>query len=151
MYKKGLIIFFSSIILFIAITAGLSYLERTHGIYPREIRFGGTLVHLTLAVTEGEKEAGLSGFSSLAADQGMLFIFDKSDKWAFWMKDMHFPIDMIWIDRNGLIVDVKSAIDPSTYPEIFTPRSAASYVLEVQSGFAQKNNLAIGARAQFLY
>jgi uncharacterized membrane protein (UPF0127 family) len=149
--KKALIIFCSAIILFIAITAGLSFFERTHGSYPREIRLGGTLVHLTLAVTDREKEAGLSGFSSLSADQGMLFVFDRPDTWAFWMKGMQFPIDMIWLDRDGAVVDIKSAIDPSTYPEIFKPRSLASYVLEVQSGFAQKNNLTIGAHTEFLY
>lgn len=114
---------------------------------------GGTIMQVTVA---GEKlsvmiadtpelqERGLSGHKSLGGNEGMLFVFPAPVKTGFWMKDMLFPIDIVWFDANRHIVDVWGNASPSSYPEIRTPHSEASYVLEVQSGFFKKHNLKFG-------
>ena len=58
-----------------------------------------------VAVTAKEKELGLGNRDSLAADHGMLFIYDHKEVFPFWMKNMRFPIDIIWID-DQTIVDI---------------------------------------------
>lgn len=148
--KKFIIIFSLAIVLFVAISAGLSVYERGHR-YPHQTELNGTVLDIQVAVTDEEKELGLSGFSTLSENQGMLFIFDAPGRYGFWMKDMHFPIDIIWLDRDLTVVHVERSVSPDTYPNVFTPDADASYVLETASGFSEKNNLKEGDRADFSY
>ena len=96
-------------------------------------------------VRTGEaQERGLSGRASLAEDQGMLFDFETSDIYKFWMKDMKFPIDMIWFDEDRRVVYIQEDATPESYPESFGPNENTKYVLEVVAGFTQKYNIKIG-------
>jgi uncharacterized membrane protein (UPF0127 family) len=95
-------------------------------------------------------KSGLSGRSSLSESSAMLFVFDiESDRYCFWMKDMKFDIDILWLDSKKRIVDAKYAASPSSYPEEFCPKSAARYVLELPAGQALKNGLIIGVQTKF--
>lgn len=96
------------------------------------------------------RQKGLGGRTSLASDEAMLFIFESDDRYAFWMKDMLFPIDIIWISADNLIVDFVENISPDTYPESFAPKTNARMVLEVQAGVVQKNNFKIGDRVNIV-
>jgi uncharacterized membrane protein (UPF0127 family) len=87
---------------------------------------------------------GLSGHAPLAEDEGMLFIFDEASVYPFWMKDMLFPIDIIWIDANSRISYIESAVTPDTYPKVFAPDAPALYTLEVKSGTAERLGFKIG-------
>src|SRR3990167_3839192 len=62
-------------------------------------------IYIEIADTSEKRAQGLSNRDSLPEDHGMLFIFDTYQKSAFWMKDMRFPIDIIWI-RDDIIVDI---------------------------------------------
>ncbi len=105
----------------------------------------GNTFNLEIADTEGARELGLGGRSSLPQNSGMLFVFDVPNKYEFWMKDMQFPLDMIWLDPNLKIVHIEKNISPSTYPDTtFKSDEDALYVLEVNAGFADKNNLKVG-------
>lgn len=106
-------------------------------------------LNLAFATTEAEREQGLSDTSSLNSNQGMLFFFATSTVPNFWMKDMNYPLDIIWIDNNKKIIGVVQNLSPSTYPQTFAPTSPVSYVLEVSSGFFEKNNLKIGDSINF--
>lgn len=101
-------------------------------------------ISLITAYTEAEHELGLGGRDSLPRDSGMLFIFKRPDTYAFWMKNMKFPIDIIWLDENYIVVDMKENVDPSTYPEEFVPQKKSLYVLEANAHFVEKNSLKIG-------
>lgn len=79
----------------------------------------------------------------------MLFVFEKADYHSFWMKDMKFAIDIIWIDEDKKITDITHNATPGTYPEIFKPSLPAKYVLEVMSGWIEKNNIEIGMQVNF--
>lgn len=93
-----------------------------------------------------EVQKGLSGRANLDPKNGMLFIFSKADYYRFWMPDMHFPIDIVWINNNEVVdisYNVSNEFDPSK-PKFYLPSKKANYVLEVNAGFSKKNNIKIG-------
>ncbi|HUD44146.1 MAG TPA: DUF192 domain-containing protein [Patescibacteria group bacterium] len=99
--------------------------------------------------TEAAREQGLSGRSGLTVNQGMLFLFDHPDRYSFWMKDMKFPIDIIFINNNKVIdifpnVPIPTAGSTLSTLPIYTPDSPANEVLEVAAGQAKINNFKNG-------
>ena len=74
----------------------------------------------------------------------MLFYFDSPGKYGFWMKDMKFDIDIIWIDMDQKVVGMAENVAVNSYPKIFYPPSDVKYVLEVPSGFTVEHNIKIG-------
>lgn len=100
-------------------------------------------VNVELAKTAEERKLGLSFRQYLGDYDGMLFIFDSDTSSPFWMKDMKIPLDIIFVDSNYFIVDIKEAQAPctSTYcPNIYSS-APFRYVLEVNSGFVEKNGI----------
>jgi len=79
-----------------------------------------------------ERKIGLMEHETLGIDEGMFFIFDNVGIHSIWMKDMNFPIDIIWLDENYNVVDVKRDASPCIDQcEIYSPSKNARYVLEV--------------------
>ncbi len=115
-----------------------------------QVKIGGEIIKVDLAITTREQEQGLSGRSGLSANTGMLFIFDHSGKYPFWMKDMNFPIDMIWLSESGEIIYIKKNALPDSYPQAFGPNKDAKYVLEVAPGFSDRTNLKEGDKAEII-
>jgi uncharacterized membrane protein (UPF0127 family) len=126
------------------------FLQKTKGNDVKFVKIVGQVVKIELALTQKEQEQGLSGHESLKNDEGMLFVFSKPQKNHFWMKDMNFPIDIIWIDENFRVIYIQKNVLPSSYPNSFGPAVDNSYVLEVSSGFSEKNNLKEGDSVEFL-
>ena len=91
----------------------------------------------------------MSGRISLPSNEGMLFVFSESAERGFWMRNMSFPIDIIWINKNKTVIGVSNNIDPETYPNIFFPPSPVKYVLELNAGYAEKNGIASGTPLTF--
>jgi len=87
---------------------------------------------------------GLSGRESLPEDSGMLFVFSELDFHGIWMKDMNFSLDIIWFDENLRVVNIKREATPESYPTVFRPTTKSLYVLEVNTGFAEKAGIKIG-------
>lgn len=106
--------------------------------------FGGVSLMVEYAITDTQKEKGLSGRESISSDYGMLFVFPKDDLYGFWMKDMLISIDVFWLDDKGHVVSMVESIAPSSYPNVFYPPTSARYVLETVSGFAHEHNIATG-------
>ena len=104
----------------------------------------GQTTTLLVASTSAEQERGLSDVPSLSPTTGMFFDFDTPDNYGFWMKDMAFPLDIIWLDQGFKIIHIEQSLSPSTYPQVFYPGSPAKYVIEVNAGMAQKFSLVIG-------
>src|SRR5262245_12674016 len=113
------------------------------------IKFGGSTINTEVAQTEAQKEKGLSGKSCINNDQGMLFTFKRSGYYSFWMKNMNFPIDMVWIDVNQRVVTIKANILPSSYPKTFVSSAPAKYVLELKAGQAKKLELENNTQLDF--
>jgi uncharacterized membrane protein (UPF0127 family) len=93
---------------------------------------------------------GLSGRESLAQDKGMLFVFENSSNDnCFWMKDMNFSIDMIWMNEDREVVTVKSSVSPESYPETFCPEGPAKYGLEISDGRANELEIVAGEKLRW--
>ena len=114
------------------------------------VKIGGEIIKVELALTSTEQELGLSIKDNLKNDEGMLFIFNNVGIYSFWMKDMSFPIDIIWIGEDFQIVFIKKNATEESFPEIFSPNKNSKYVLEVMSGFSEKKNLKEGDKVEFL-
>jgi uncharacterized membrane protein (UPF0127 family) len=108
------------------------------------VEIGGTKVTVEVSQTDAAREKGLMFRESLPENAGMLFIFDKPDFYAFWMKDTLIPLDIIWIDGNK-IVDIKTDLPPGQgeFPPAYVTSAPADMVLEVNAGFAKKNNVQV--------
>lgn len=117
----------------------------------KTVKIAGQDIKVELALTKEIQEKGLSGRGSLLENTGMLFIFEQPGKYYFWMKDMNFAIDIIWITEDLKVVYIEKNATPKSYPNIFDPKIDAKYVLEVTSGFSEKNNLKEGDTVEFLY
>ncbi len=103
-----------------------------------------------IADTNTERQRGLSLHTPLLENQGMLFVFNQDDFHGFWMKDMLFPIDILWIDSNLKVVHIEKHVSPETFPKVFYPTSKSRYVLEISSGQVDKSNIKIGELVKFL-
>ena len=105
-----------------------------------------------LAVTNDQQVNGLSVKDHLNENEGMLFVYEQPTRQGFWMKDMKFPIDIIWLDNNGTVVYIRNNLQPCiiTFPflcPIYIPDKDSLYVLETVSGFAKKHSIKIGTHA----
>jgi len=78
--------------------------------------------------SEEDKKKGLQNVISIASDEGMLFIYDKPQTVRFHMKNMNFPIDMVFIDDNNEVISVYEAEQQGKF---FIEEDNVSYVLEV--------------------
>ncbi len=105
---------------------------------------GGRTVKLDIAQSEATREKGLGGRESMADDRGMLFVFDQPDKECFWMKDMQFSIDIIWLNTAKQVVHVERNLSPETYPASYCPELPAKYVVELNAGQAEKLGISTG-------
>jgi uncharacterized protein len=102
-------------------------------------------IAVTLAETDQARAQGLMNKDSLRDDEGMLFIFPSSDKYAFWMKNMRISLDIIWIDKDKRIVDIKTRVPPcGEVCESMVPVKEALYVLELRSGSVEDRHIKIG-------
>ena len=89
---------------------------------------------MEIANTDAERTQGLSGRASLPAGTGLLFVFESPGKYGFWMKDMNFPIDIVWLGDGMLPVGIEKNVSPDSYPQVFYPPVPVRYVLEVNAG-----------------
>ncbi|MBI5621209.1 DUF192 domain-containing protein [Candidatus Gottesmanbacteria bacterium] len=107
----------------------------------------GITYAVDVVITPKEKEVGLGFRDSLEANRGMLFVFDTKALHPFWMRNMRFPIDILWID-DRTIVDISKHVPPSDKPvgelPIYHPTKPADKVLEIAAGQADEYGFAIG-------
>jgi uncharacterized membrane protein (UPF0127 family) len=128
----------------------------SQGVLRRIVQVGDLEFPVELAVDLEKRARGLSGRESLGAGTGMLFVFENAERFRFWMKEMQFSLDMVWIASDCRVVDVSENVpfpDPSTplneLPR-YSPESPAKYVLEINGGEAADLGLDIGDRVEFL-
>lgn len=94
-----------------------------------------------VATTSAQLQKGLSGRATLPKDQGMLFIFKSSARYPFWMKDMKFPLDMIFINNNKIVTIFQNVPVPQqgkTNLPIYAPTSPANQILEINAGLVKQ-------------
>jgi uncharacterized membrane protein (UPF0127 family) len=117
--------------------------------YKSKVIVNGKTFIVDVSDTAYTKTKGLSGRDPLKTNEGMIFLFEKPEKEGFWMKDMKFSIDIIWIDENMSVIHIEKSLSPDTYPKVYYPESPAKYVLEVSSGQADALGLKLGDKIEF--
>lgn len=143
---KKVLLFLGLVFLLAVVFFTFSEKDRTVG----SVYLGEKVFKVEVADTSKLRTLGLSGHEPLSGDEGMFFVFEKEGVYGFWMKDMLFPIDIIWIDKNFIINHIESEVLPGTYPKVFAPKEEALYVLELQSGEAKRSNIKIGDSVKFI-
>ncbi len=119
------------------------------------VHIGNASYTVDLAVLPDERQQGLSGREHMAQDEGMLFVFEEERQLYFWMKEMRFPLDIIWIDSQCRLLEVAAEVPmpPPNASNEEIPRaqspSPARYVLEVHAGEAARNGLQPGDPVEF--
>lgn len=105
------------------------------------------LEKLEYARSDAEQVRGLSGRTNLPENSGLLFVYEKNVTPNFWMKGMNFALDIIWLDENWRVVGFEKNISPNTFPQTFSPDKPIRYVLEVNAGFVDKQQIKLGEKA----
>ena len=103
-------------------------------------------------ITSELMSKGLAVKNQLKENEAMLFIFEESAKHSFWMKDMKFPIDIIWLDSARKVVHIERNLQPCVSVFIctsYSPSADSRYVLETVAGFAQRHNVNMGSVIDF--
>lgn len=117
------------------------------------VKIGQTEIPVEIAKTSQEVQKGLSGREYLDQNRGMLFVFSRPDLYRFWMPNMNFPIDIIWIaDKKvvGTEEGVSNDFNP-TNPKFYTPPQPVQHVLEVNAQFTKNKKIRIGDPVIFNY
>ena len=102
---------------------------------------------LVVAKNDKDKQVGLSKYKSIKDDQGMIFVFDKKGQYPFWMKDMKFPIDIIFINQNKIVTIHQNA--PINNLTIYSSTENADKVLEINANLSKKYGFSVGDSVTF--
>lgn len=108
---------------------------------------GTTTIQVSVADTRETRIKGLSDTPVLPVGLGKLFVFESDSDWSIWMKDMQYPLDIIWLDGERVIVHIEENVSPATYPESFSSPTPARYVLEVNASTTAEYGWSVGDQA----
>ena len=113
----------------------------------------GEEIPVEVADTLKKRSLGLGERTSLKKGWGMLFVFEKRKPYRFWMKDMQFPLDIIWLDNNRIVHSIHNAKPANSRdePEVMTSPVPVNFVLEIAAGRATKLRLKTGQRMKFKF
>jgi uncharacterized protein len=115
---------------------------------------GRTFAFTYIATNSSQREAGLMN-KKITNSTTMLFVFPDFGIHSFWMYDTNSSLDMVWVNasgRSGIVVYVVSGAPSCFLPvgcPVYTPTTAANYVIEAAAGFAAANNVKVGTTVQF--
>ncbi|MCM2256457.1 MAG: DUF192 domain-containing protein [Vicinamibacteria bacterium] len=107
----------------------------------------GQVVTAELMISAADRQMGLMFRPALPADRVLLFVFRENDRHSIWMKNCKFPIDIVWLDGDGKVVDLAENVPPCAKDPcpVYTPFRAAEYVVEMNAGQAKKHKVQGGA------
>ncbi|MBU0502819.1 MAG: DUF192 domain-containing protein [Candidatus Omnitrophota bacterium] len=108
-------------------------------------------IQIEIVDSPQDRSRGLMFREKLGEKEGMLFIFKDRGRHNIWMKNMKFPLDIIWINQDKIIVDIRKNVPPCSQYECpsYTPQVNAKYVLEVNAGFTDKHKIGVGEAVKF--
>lgn len=139
--KKMFLTFAIFIILVIGMVVTKNYLQENPSWKTAKATIKNHSFKLHIAKSSKDKQIGLSQKKNLPDDYAMIFPFEKPDYYSFWMRNMVFPIDIIFIKDNSIVTiypDIKPPASQNDILQIFKPKIPADTVLEIKSGLSQK-------------
>lgn len=113
------------------------------------LQINDQVLKVEIADTSAKRSKGLAGRDSMLDDEGMLFIFERADKYPFWMKGLKFPLDFVWI-KDLAVVDILENVQAPTPGQsdstlsIYSAKTEVDKVLELNAGTVQRLNIKIG-------
>ena len=113
----------------------------------------GKKISVEVADTVEKRSLGLGKRSGLENGWGMLFVFEKRKQHGFWMKDMEFPLDIIWLDNHRIAYILRNVqpVKSGVIPPVMTPPEAVNFVLEIDAGRADELKLQVGQRLKYQF
>lgn len=173
-FKKNSYILLIPFVFILGIITVRDYLSNTHnnsntvtdkspvlsknvsGFKSADIKIDHLQLRVEIADTEQSRETGLSYREKLEENTGMLFVFNNPTVAFFWMKDMKFPLDMIWIKYDKIVginsnVPIPKPDTPLNQLPKYSPKEKVNYVLETNAGFVDKNNIRVGDSVEIKY
>ncbi len=141
------------IIILLIIPIGLVYLysQKNNVVFQDYFSLGTPVMHIgdvplrvEIANSNEERTTGLSYRDTFKSAEGLLFVFPKTDFHAIWMKDMSFPIDIIWISEDLKVINIEKNVTPDSYPRIFRPNAPARYTVETNVHYSDTFGLREG-------
>src|SRR5918999_5859831 len=124
----------------------------SYGYRQVNVTVNGLVLVADIAATDEQRTKGLSVKDRLAENEAMLFVFDNEAEHTFWMKNMKFPIDIIWIDTDKTVVHIEHNLQPCSSELLcptYKPNDDSMYVLETLGGFAERYDIVKGTRVDF--
>lgn len=120
-------------------------------IQQKSILLKGEKIYVELADTDYLRTRGLSYRASLCENCGMLFVFDTYKHYSFWMNEMNFPLDIIYL-KDGVVTEIFESVPIKTNDKTtrIYPESEANGVLELNAGWSKTHNLQIGDNLDIL-
>ncbi|MCX7985233.1 MAG: DUF192 domain-containing protein [Bacteroidetes bacterium] len=100
-------------------------------------------IDVEIADTDEKRELGLMGRPTLGEKEGMLFIFEREHLASFWMKNTMIPLDMVFINAQGVIVTIHENTTPFS-EQSYTATAPTQYVVEVNAGFTSRHSIRVG-------
>lgn len=137
-----------AVALILAVVASL-WLLKASSLAVTNVTIGSTTFKAEIADNSLARQKGLSGRPGLAPDGAMLFVFESDGLWSFWMNNMQFSIDTVWLDSAKRVVHIEPRMSPGAEAHSFKPRTPARYVLELPAGTVERHNITVGSYAEF--
>lgn len=128
---------------------GFPYQISSAGLREATIYIGERPFNVEIAENYDQQSLGLGGRDGLTPNTGMLFVFPKPEEQSFWMKDMKFPIDIVWIDQNKRIIGFEKNVPAESYPDFYSSKAPVPYVLEIPAGTVESEKIEIGEPVDF--
>jgi uncharacterized protein len=133
--KSPLLLILVSVVIVVLLSLGAYiFFRQVNNVAFKDVLIGKESFHLKVADTDAARIKGLSDRASLPQNQGMLFDFKTLGDWRIWMIDMHFNLDILWLNDSGKIVYIKQNARPDSYPEVFHANTPSRYVIELPAG-----------------
>lgn len=119
-----------------------------------QLRYDGGSLSVEVAGTTEQRAIGLSNRESLDADAGMIFDLGDTRVPAFWMKDTHIPLDMVWVRDDKTVASVTAEVQPQPgVPDAnlasYSPTEPVRYVVELNAGTAAQLGIDSGDQLKF--
>ncbi len=138
-------VFYSALVVILLVSFAL-FLQKLSPKLPSQASFTGKVYSLEVADTGVTRTRGLGERSALCATCGMLFVFEKPGEYPFWMKGMHFPLDIVWL-LQGTVVHIERSVPWEDQQTVYRSGAAADQVLELNATEAAP--LAVGSSVLF--
>lgn len=144
----GIILFLFAIVVFYLYSLRPKVTQQSNQLLMGTVTIDNQAFTVELATTSAQQEKGLSNHSPLQKNHGMLFVFPTPSYYSFWMRQMEFPIDIIFI-RDDHIISIKQNAPPpkekqTTSLPLYQPSEPVNMVLEINAGLSKDYNFHTG-------